>query len=287
MKDNKFISDVLYADNESKSKELTVNQNNSVQPVAFMRLGIFVPKPKKSNAPSPALDASSELIKLEIARAEGYDSVQIVGPRLDMDTDFKVWVGIIRAFSKYGLNSNRIRMKFSEFAKDCGFTSKRLDSALRAEIHESLIKIRSKTISFKRGKDTRGSYTTGLLKMGLFDADTDVVELEADERLWDLYEANHLVLLQQHAIKVLPRKEAAQAIYTFIESLPNNPAPVSFGRLRERLSLISEIKEQNRVVKRAVEQLIDIGYLQATVKKDGQENFLLIHSRNPKLKPFG
>ncbi|MEE9647923.1 protein RepA [Enterobacter soli] len=287
MKDNKFISDVLYADNESKSKELTVNQNNSVQPVAFMRLGIFVPKPKKSNAPSPTLDASSELTKLEIARAEGYDSVQIIGPRLDMDTDFKVWVGIIRAFSKYGLNSNRIRMKFSEFAKDCGFTSKRLDSVLRSEIHDSLIKIRSKTISFKRGKDTRGSYTTGLLKMGFFDADTDVVELEADERLWDLYEANHLVLLQQHAIKVLPRKEAAQAIYTFIESLPNNPAPVGFNRLRERLSLISEIKEQNRVVKRAVEQLIDIGYLQATIKKEGQENFLLIHSRNPKLKPFG
>ncbi|HBL6074235.1 TPA: protein RepA, partial [Escherichia coli] len=40
-----FISDILYADIESKAKELTVNSNNTVQPVALMRLGVFVPKP--------------------------------------------------------------------------------------------------------------------------------------------------------------------------------------------------------------------------------------------------
>lgn len=34
-----FISDILYADIESKAKELTVNSNNTVQPVALMRLG--------------------------------------------------------------------------------------------------------------------------------------------------------------------------------------------------------------------------------------------------------
>lgn len=285
MTDNTFISDVLYADNETKSKELTVNQNNTVQPVAFMRLGIFVPKPTKSNPISPELDASDLFSRLELARAEGYDSVTIIGPRLDMDTDFKVWVGIIRAFSKYGLTSNKVRLKFTEFAKDCGFTSKRLDSSLRAEIHESLIKIRSKTISFKRGKDTRASYNTGLIKIGSFDADKDIVELEADERLWELYQYDHRVLLQQHAIKALPKKEAAQAIYTFIESLPNNPRPVGFSRLRDRLSLMSEVKEQNRVIKKAVEQLISIGYLDASIEKQGRENFLIIHKRNPKLRP--
>lgn len=43
-----IISDVLYADVESKTKELTVNTNNTVQPVALMRLGVFVPKPTKN-----------------------------------------------------------------------------------------------------------------------------------------------------------------------------------------------------------------------------------------------
>ncbi len=35
-----FISDILYADIESKAKELTVNSNNTVQPVALMLGGI-------------------------------------------------------------------------------------------------------------------------------------------------------------------------------------------------------------------------------------------------------
>ncbi|EPC3707634.1 protein RepA, partial [Escherichia coli] len=52
-----FISDILYADIESKAKELTVNSNNTVQPVALMRLGVFVPKPSKSKGESKEIDA--------------------------------------------------------------------------------------------------------------------------------------------------------------------------------------------------------------------------------------
>ena len=54
-----------------------------------------------------------------------------------MDTDFKTWIGVIYAFSKYGLSSNTIQLSFREFAKTCGFPSKRLDAKLRLTIHES------------------------------------------------------------------------------------------------------------------------------------------------------
>ncbi|HHU3176001.1 TPA: replication protein RepA, partial [Escherichia coli] len=101
-----FISDILYADIESKAKELTVNSNNTVQPVALMRLGVFVPKPSKSKGESKEIDATKAFSQLEIAKAEGYDDIKITGPRLDMDTDFKTWIGVIYAFSKYGLSSN-------------------------------------------------------------------------------------------------------------------------------------------------------------------------------------
>ncbi|EHE8377155.1 RepB family plasmid replication initiator protein, partial [Salmonella enterica] len=90
-----FISDILYADIESKAKELTVNSNNTVQPVALMRLGVFVPKPTKNQADNNEIDASKVFSQLEIAQAEGYDNIKITGPRLDMDTDFKVWIGVI------------------------------------------------------------------------------------------------------------------------------------------------------------------------------------------------
>ncbi|EGY9805817.1 RepB family plasmid replication initiator protein, partial [Escherichia coli] len=178
--DKSFISDILYADIESKAKELTVNSNNTVQPVALMRLGVFVPKPTKKQGENNEIDASSVFSKLEIAQAEGYDNIKITGPRLDMDTDFKVWIGVIYSFSKYGLSSNTIRLSFQEFAKACGFPSKRLDGKLRNTIHDSLGRLRNKGISFKRGKSARGSYNTGLLKTGYFDFETDVVELEAD-----------------------------------------------------------------------------------------------------------
>ena len=242
-----FISDILYADIESKAKELTVNSNNTVQPVALMRLGVFVPKPSKSKGESKEIDAT-------------------------------------KAFSKYGLSSNTIQLSFQEFAKACGFPSKRLDAKLRLTIHESLGRLRNKGIAFKRGKDAKGGYQTGLLKVGRFDADLDLIELEADSKLWELFQLDYRVLLQHHALRALPKKEAAQAIYTFIESLPQNPLPLSFARIRERLALQSAVGEQNRIIKKAIEQLKTIGYLDCSIEKKGRESFVIVHSRNPKLK---
>lgn len=285
MTNETFLPDFLFADLETKEKALTVSAHNTVQPVALMRLGIFVPKPSKSAGNSAVIDASALFSQLEIAKSEGYNNIKIGGPRLDMDTDFKVWIGVIYAFSKYGLSSNKITMKFTEFAKACGFSPKRIDKRLRIAIHESLGKLRNKSISFARGEDVMGSYQTGLLKTGGFDAESDTVTLEGDEKLWELFRLDYRVLLQQHAIKALPKREAAQAIYTFIESLPNKPAPLSFARLRERLSLSSTVSEQNRTIKKAIEQLQAIGYLECTIVKKERENFLLIHKRTPKLKP--
>ena len=84
---------------------LTPNNNNTVQPVALMRLGVFVPtlkslKNSKKNTLSRT-DATEELTRLSLARAEGFDKVEITGPRLDMDNDFKTWVGIIHSFARH------------------------------------------------------------------------------------------------------------------------------------------------------------------------------------------
>lgn len=122
------------------------------------------------------------------------------------------------------------------------------------------------------------------MKTGYFDAERDVVELEADSKLWEIFQLDYRVLLQQHALRALPKKEAAQAIYTFIESLPARPIPISFARIRERLALMSSVSEQNRTIKKAIEQLKSIGYLDYTIEKQGRENYIIVHARNPKLK---
>lgn len=166
---------------------LTPNNNNTVQPVALMRLGVFVPtlkslKNSKKNTLSRT-DATEELTRLSLARAEGFDKVEITGPRL-----------------------------------------------------------------------------------------------------FELYQFDRKVLLQLKAINALKRRESAQALYTFIESLPRDPAPISLARLRARLNLKSPVFSQNQTVRRAMEQLREIGYLDYTEIQRGRTKFFCIHYRRPRLK---
>lgn len=279
----KLLPDVLYADTESKDHELTVNSKRTVQPNALMRLGVFVPKPaNKRSTAAMTLEASELLSTLSLPRKEGYTNIQIIGPRLDMDTDFKSWIGIIRSFSKYGHQGNEISLPFKEFASFCGFSSKRMDRPLRKKIHLSMMKIRAKTLSFTKENDM-ASYATGLVKVAMVDMAKDNVILEADSRIWELYEQDYRVLLRLQALDELSRNELAQTLYTFFESLPKKPYPVSFQRIRERVCLTSEVKEQNRSIKNALKQLQKIGYLDYDLKKEGQEYFINILSRKPAL----
>lgn len=63
--------------------------------------------------------------ELEIAQAEGYTDIRISGPRLSMETDFKVWVAIIVSFSRYGATINSIELPFTQFASFAGYPDKR------------------------------------------------------------------------------------------------------------------------------------------------------------------
>lgn len=287
MAEKVFIGEVLGPDSENENNKLTVTSKATVQPVALMRLNVFVPSSRPAKGMQTSIDASSVFKDLEYSRREGYDDIRISGERLSMAIDFKVWVGIIAAFSKYGLKTNSIKLTFHEFAGMCRFESKRFDSRLRKSISDALTRIRGKTITFARsGADGPSKISvTGLLKTGELDFENDKVELEADQRLWELYQTDYTVLLRYKPINALTRKEAAQALYTFIESLPSNPVPISFKRIRDRLSLLSPVKEQNRIIKLALNQLQDIGYLEHSIIKKGKETYVFIHSRSANLKP--
>ncbi|EIY8388965.1 protein RepA, partial [Escherichia coli] len=133
---------------------LTPNNNNTVQPVALMRLGVFVPtlkslKNSKKNTLSRT-DATEELTRLSLARAEGFDKVEITGPRLDMDNDFKTWVGIIHSFARHNVIGDKVELPFVEFAKLCGIPSSQSSRRLRERISPSLKRIAGTVISFSR-----------------------------------------------------------------------------------------------------------------------------------------
>ena len=121
------------------------------------------------------------------------------------------------------------------------------------------------------------------MQSAYLDINEDIVEIKAEPKLFELYHMDRRVLLRLKAIDALQRKESAQALYTYIESLPQNPAPISMKRMRDRLNLTSNVYTQNHTVRKAMEQLRDIGYLDYTEFKRGRATYFSVHYRNPKL----
>ncbi|ELY5941080.1 RepB family plasmid replication initiator protein [Cronobacter malonaticus] len=282
-KKNKEISIESVLEVIGENKKLTPTKNATVQPVALMRLGLFLPslKRKGRDIGSINIDASRELQSLELAKAEGYTDIRISGPRLSMETDFKVWVGIILAFSKYGMSGNTVELPFSEFATYCGYSSKDKDKNLRTRLADSLARLRGTTIRLTSEKDKQG-VVSGLLSRGKWDEDKDLMIITADESLWELYQFDRQVIIQMFILRQLANKGTAQALYTFLESLPERPIPLSFSRIKRRLMLTSPNNQQNRVINKAIDELKAVGYLDGDVVKKGGEWHLLISRRTPR-----
>ncbi|EAZ1917922.1 protein RepA [Salmonella enterica] len=284
MSDNNFFPLIEEFTSDGEAHQLTVTSTSSIQPAILLRLGVFVPGTRAlPKGQIQGIDVSAAFSQLEFARKEGYDEVRIFGERLNISTDFSVWMGVIGAFSKYGMSSNIIDIPFTEFASLCQYDSRQFNKRLRDTIFDALTRIGTKTVQFK-SKKTGNKFFTQLLKNGKYTRETDMVTLQADERLWELYQIDYNILLRKRPYHMLKGKEVAQTLYTFIASLPDNPAPLHFERIIERLNLTSPVKEQNRLIKAALKQLQDIGYIEYSIVKDGRTLTLLIHKRNKKLK---
>ncbi|NQY33692.1 MAG: RepB family plasmid replication initiator protein [Alteromonadaceae bacterium] len=273
------------------TEQINVNSLTTAQSLAILRLGLFTPTVRNAAEnvkTSRGIDVSEEFRTLEICKREGFTDISIIGLKLNIETDFRVWCGIIRAFNAHGYYDKGIAFKFTEFAKLCGFKSKQLDTKLRKRIENSLVRLRSQTIKFSK-YDIDKSHIGGLISSASFDMSKDSIHIVPDASLWELYQIDHVVLLKLEAINKLPRMEAAQCLYLFISALPQNPFPISFKRLRERMLLTTPIiKEQNRTITNAIKKLIDIGYLkgQIVTKESNmgiKERYLLIEERSQKL----
>lgn len=272
--------------------ELNSTSETSVQVVPLMRLGVFVPVLKatdKSKTFSRSeVNASGDLMHLKIVKSEGFHNINITGPRLDMDTDFKVWVGIIATLTDPEAevdSSGKITIPFSNFANKCGYLPSRLRSSLKDKINYSLKKIMGTVVEFSRNEGTEKSVSRNVQLMGesTVDLENDVVTLKPNESLKDLYASEYKVLLKLKALRQLGRKESAQALYLYLEALPQNPIPIKIERLRERLNLTSAPSVQNLVIRKALKQLEDIGYLEYQELKDGAKISFRIIKRNPNL----
>lgn len=288
LNNNEIVSPFAVTKKDSDTVyELTPNSNKTVQPVALLRLSVFTPvSPRERGKRDFLIDASDELSSLEVARREGYTDIKIQGAKLNMSTDFKTWVGIISAFSVYGFTSEKITLPFTEFARMCGLRPTDINQRARKRLFDSMFNLSSVTLSF-RSKDGKKAMVTHLVQKAKLDTDTDQVEIVGDPNLWELYRYDHKVLLGLKALGELSRKEAAQSLYIYFESMPSGTLFVSLKRLRERLAMQSRVCDQNVVVRRAMADLVSIGYLEFSEVKKGREVQFIINSRSPKLTATG
>lgn len=278
--DNPFV----YVQKDSgTSYQLVPTSQKTVQPVALLRLSVFTPvAPKEKGKRDFNIDASEELSSLEVARQEGYTNIKIQGAKLSMSTDFKTWMGVISAFSKYGYDKQKITLSFSEFGRLCGLQPTDINGRARIRLHESLFNLSSVTLAFRSG-DGKRSMVTHLVQSAVLNHETDMVELTGDARLWELYRYDHKVLLGLKALKELARKEAAQSLYIYLESMPSGRLFISMKRFRERLAMESQVKDQNVTIRKALLDLKKIGYLDYSEVKKGREIHFIINHRYPKL----
>ncbi|MGK0270038.1 MAG: hypothetical protein ACI88H_000671 [Cocleimonas sp.] len=263
---------------------LQINSATSVQPNVLLRTGVFTPVGRRTNAAEfKSMDLTQDLVHLDLCQKEGYDSVRVKGQRLNVETDFKIWCGIVSVFSQHGYSSNIVSLSFAEFAKYCGYPSRRFDKNLRRQIGESLERIQSQSLTFRR-KDADKAVHTGMLLRAMYDGEADIVELMADVTLWDLYTLDYQVLVSLRVLAKLPRAEVAQCLYLFFTSLPKKPHPVSFERLRERLRLETTKKEANRKIKTGIKKLESIGYIKGSFVVRNGDQYYLIDQRYKKLE---
>lgn len=262
----------------------------TIQPKVLLRLGVFVPTLKstdKGGRKSHSIDATESLSRLSIVEGEGYNQIQIYGPRLDMDTDFKVWVGIIYALSNKKLdNDDQLELNFADFAKYCGFETKRIDRQLKDRFDASLTRIARTNISFVKsvpGTDDRITINMHLVESTYYDSHTGKIIIKPNSKLNTLYRVDGKTRLYLKALQKLSRKESAQALYLYLAELPPTFYRIGFDRLRERLQLTSHLGNQNATVKKALQQLKDIGFLEYSVDEEGSDYVLNILKRNNKL----
>nr|QTX14376.1 DNA replication protein [Klebsiella pneumoniae] len=168
--------------------KLDVNSTSTVQPVALMRLGLFVPTLKstgksKANRKKTLQTRLRSLYSCPLPKAK--DTLTLRSPVrvLIWTRIFKVWLGIIRSMSEYGVKSDTTELSFVEFVKMCGFDSRRSNKKMRDRISNSLFKLASVTLKFQ--SETKG-WTTHLVQSAYYDINEDIVEIKAEPKLFEL-----------------------------------------------------------------------------------------------------
>ncbi len=183
-----------------------------------------------------------------------------------MDNDFSKDLGGDYSFLclLHNVIGDKVELPFVEFAKLCGIPSSQSSRRLRERISPSLKRIA--VISFSRTDEKHTRELSIWYSQPTGPDRADIVQLQADPRLFELYQFDRKVLLQLKAINSLDGARQAPDLY-------REPAPDRYhiaGAAARTLTLQSWFSH-NQTVRRAMEQLREIGYLDYTEIQRGRQ----------------
>ena len=109
---------------DQMSKWLNINKTSTVQPNILLRAPVFTPKRRGDILNTRAVELGKAQ-DLDLANVDGYERVILTGISLSIDTDWRVWRGMVRVMSDEKYTTSTIELKFTKFAALCGFPSKK------------------------------------------------------------------------------------------------------------------------------------------------------------------
>lgn len=281
--ESKSVPDDYKPNEGDKLTDDRINSSSTVHPNVLLRTPVFTPttRAKTRSGRSVNLGKMEELL---VGEMEGYTNIKIHGLRLSVETDFRIWCGLVRVIQESGYRATGdISLPFSAFARICGYDVKRIDNVLRDRIKTSMTRIMTQVVEFSN-KDGSSTTLVNLVTKAVLDQKNDLIVITPCPSLWRLYKMDYTTFIKQKVINALPRSELAVCLYMYIQSMPANPGLRSMTRLRERMRLTGEIKSQNRSIMNGLEKLREIGYLKYHIKVNKRDSFLKIDARDPKLK---
>lgn len=259
--------------------------NYTVQASIILKTPIFVPVGRvgKGNRGAHQISESSESLRhLSICAKYGYDEVIISGYKLSLEVDFKVWAGCLRAMEQFGQSQNEIVLPFKTFVDLCGYGKERINEEFRTMLDSSLARIKGLNMTFRKARQKKDeklkSHYTSLLKSATVDEKKDVVKLEVDAELWDLYQMDYEILVSIQNLDLMGRAETAQCLYLYLSAMPSNPHPIAIERIRERLELSGTVTNQNKRIKAAFKTLSEAGLVKGKFEGARDECFLHLTS---------
>lgn len=193
--------------------------------------------------------------KIKIENQFGY-SVEVSGARLNMSVDFPIWSHIVRLVMEQKTSS--INMNYIDFAKILGYNRKNLGSKLRDRIFESLVRLKSQTITLENEDE---DIIMGLLDNAYIMKKNKEVIIKVNKEILKYYKKDRFKLIDLNYYNDL-QNEITKALYLYYENHKGIIYPIKFTNIKDRMNLVTKNdKEINRQIKIGHENLIEKGYL--------------------------